>query len=282
MSESTAEDWRIISTHTAVAGARCLTACSLTLRLLDGDCGGFAVDRLTHSLQTATRAERAGRDDEYVLCALIHDIGDTLGPYGTPRSPPPSSSPTCTPTCTGWSRSTACSRATTSSTTSGSIAICATSSRPPALRPDRGVLRGVRPGGLRPGVRHEPLEHFEPLVRALMAGPRQSLYTGPKGTDGFQPGLPRRSRAASAGTLDRHRAFASLQEELEAGDWYDQRVDAAQDEELKAILAHNRDEKEHAAMLLKWLRRRDPKLDEHLRTYLFTNAPILEIEKADS
>ena len=50
------------------------------LRLLDGDFGGFAVDRLTHSLQTAARAERAGRDDEYVMCALIHDIGDTLGP----------------------------------------------------------------------------------------------------------------------------------------------------------------------------------------------------------
>ena len=84
-------------------------------------------------------------------------------------------------------------------------------------------------------------------------------------------------------TLDRHRAFASLQEELEAADWYDQRIDAATDSELKAILAHNRDEeKEHAAMLLEWLRRRDPKLDEHLRTYLFTDRPILEIEDADS
>jgi ferritin-like protein len=82
-------------------------------------------------------------------------------------------------------------------------------------------------------------------------------------------------------TLDRHRAFASLQEELEAADWYDQRIDAAHDEELKAILAHNRDEeKEHAAMLLEWLRRRDPKLDEHLRTYLFTDRPILQIEEA--
>jgi predicted HD phosphohydrolase len=50
------------------------------LRLLDGDFGGFAVDRLTHSLQTATRAYRANRDDEYVFCALVHDIGDTLGP----------------------------------------------------------------------------------------------------------------------------------------------------------------------------------------------------------
>jgi predicted HD phosphohydrolase len=51
------------------------------LRLLDGDFGGFAVDRLTHSLQTATRAYRANRDDEYVACALLHDIGDTLGPF---------------------------------------------------------------------------------------------------------------------------------------------------------------------------------------------------------
>jgi ferritin-like protein len=80
-------------------------------------------------------------------------------------------------------------------------------------------------------------------------------------------------------TIDRHRAVSSLMEELEAVDWYDQRIDAATDEELKQILAHNRDEeKEHAAMVLEWLRRRDPKLDEHLRTYLFTERPVLEIE----
>ena len=81
-------------------------------------------------------------------------------------------------------------------------------------------------------------------------------------------------------TIDRHRAVASLMEELEAVDWYDQRVDATSDPELKAILAHNRDEeKEHAAMTLEWLRRRDPKLDEHLRTYLFTTKDILRIEE---
>ncbi len=68
-------------------------------------------------------------------------------------------------------------------------------------------------------------------------------------------------------------------EELEAVDWYDQRVDASQDEELRPILAHNRDEeKEHAAMTLEWLRRHDPKLDEHLRTYLFTERPLLQVE----
>jgi uncharacterized protein len=82
-------------------------------------------------------------------------------------------------------------------------------------------------------------------------------------------------------TIDRHRAVSSLMEELEAVDWYDQRIDAATDEELKQILAHNRDEeKEHAAMVLEWLRRHDPKLDEHLRTYLFTEQPLLAIEEA--
>ena len=81
-------------------------------------------------------------------------------------------------------------------------------------------------------------------------------------------------------TIDRHRAVVSLMEELEAVDWYDQRYDAAGDGELKKILAHNRDEeKEHAAMMLEWLRRHDPKLDEHLRTYLFTNKSVLEIEE---
>jgi len=68
-------------------------------------------------------------------------------------------------------------------------------------------------------------------------------------------------------------------EELEAVDWYDQRVDAAGDDELRSVLAHNRDEeKEHAAMTLEWLRRHDAKLDEHLRNYLFTSKPILERE----
>ena len=82
-------------------------------------------------------------------------------------------------------------------------------------------------------------------------------------------------------TIDRHRAVSSLMEELEAVDWYDQRIDAATDDELKQILAHNRDEeKEHAAMVLEWLRRKDPKLDEHLRTYLFTKSSVLEIEDA--
>jgi ferritin-like protein len=80
-------------------------------------------------------------------------------------------------------------------------------------------------------------------------------------------------------TIDRHRAIVSLMEELEAIDWYDQRIDAAENDNLKAILAHNRDEeKEHAAMMLEWLRRRDVALDRQLRTYLFTDGDIVAEE----
>src|SRR5215470_11240869 len=79
--------------------------------------------------------------------------------------------------------------------------------------------------------------------------------------------------------IDRHRAVRSMMEELEAVDWYDQRVAATSDADLAGILAHNRDEeKEHAAMVIEWLRRHDPAFDEQLRTYLFTDGPILRIE----
>jgi len=83
----------------------------------------------------------------------------------------------------------------------------------------------------------------------------------------------------SDATKDMHRAIQSLMEELEAVDWYNQRVDACQDPELRAILAHNRDEeKEHAAMVLEWIRRTDGTFDEQLRDYLFTEKPIASLE----
>jgi ferritin-like protein len=76
-------------------------------------------------------------------------------------------------------------------------------------------------------------------------------------------------------TRDMHRAIVSLMEELEAVDWYQQRMDAPDDRGLRDILRHNRDEeKEHAAMVLEWMRRRDPKLDEELREALFTEGEI--------
>ena len=76
-------------------------------------------------------------------------------------------------------------------------------------------------------------------------------------------------------TRDMHRALVSLIEELEAVDWYHQRVDSCKDPELKSILAHNRDEeKEHAAMVLEWIRRQDPAFSNELKDYLFTEKPI--------
>jgi ferritin-like protein len=85
----------------------------------------------------------------------------------------------------------------------------------------------------------------------------------------------------SESAADIHRVLASLQEELEAVDYYNQRADRTRDEESKAVLLHNRDEEiEHAVMLLEWLRRRIPKFDENLKTYLFTTAPITSVEDA--
>ncbi|MFA7619740.1 MAG: hypothetical protein WC012_11920 [Thiohalomonadaceae bacterium] len=82
-------------------------------------------------------------------------------------------------------------------------------------------------------------------------------------------------------TLDLHRALVSIQEELEAVDWYRQRAEAAGDGELREILLHNmREEIEHASMLLEWVRRNEPHADQMFRTYLFTKAPITSIEEA--
>jgi ferritin-like protein len=84
-----------------------------------------------------------------------------------------------------------------------------------------------------------------------------------------------------ADVVDQHRAIVSLMEELEAVDWYNQRARATSNAELRALLEHNRDEeKEHAAMALEWLRRNDPTLSQHLKTFLFSEGPITGIEAA--
>jgi ferritin-like protein len=84
----------------------------------------------------------------------------------------------------------------------------------------------------------------------------------------------------SEAARDHHRAIVSLIEELQAVDWYNQRIEASEDPELKGLLAHNRDEeKEHASMLLEYLRRRDAALSKELKEYLFTEKDILELEE---
>jgi len=81
--------------------------------------------------------------------------------------------------------------------------------------------------------------------------------------------------------LDRHRAISTIMEELEAIDWYDQRIKASSNAELQAVLLHNRnEEKEHASMLLEWLRRHDDEFNTHLKTFLFSQGPIREVTAA--
>jgi len=84
MEHGTAADWKTIIGHFGPYAKTLPDRVLAHLRLLDGDFGGFPIDRLAHSLQTATRAHRDGRDEEYVVCALLHDIGDTLGSYNHP------------------------------------------------------------------------------------------------------------------------------------------------------------------------------------------------------
>ena len=85
----------------------------------------------------------------------------------------------------------------------------------------------------------------------------------------------------SQGTLDMHRAIISLMEELEAIDWYAQRADVCGDDELRAVLVHNKNEEiEHAMMTLEWIRRQNEVFDENMSTYLFAAGPITEIEDA--
>ncbi|MEO6571547.1 MAG: HD domain-containing protein [Ilumatobacteraceae bacterium] len=82
--ESTRDDWSLIASQLPITQAMAGENIVEQMRMLERDHGGFPVSRLEHSLQTASRAERDGRDEEYVLCALLHDIGDTLAPYNHP------------------------------------------------------------------------------------------------------------------------------------------------------------------------------------------------------
>jgi predicted HD phosphohydrolase len=84
LAESTAQDWALIAPQVHLTQSHVPDRILGLLRAMGGDYGGFPVSRLEHSLQTATRAERDGRDEEYVLCALLHDIGDMLSPFNHP------------------------------------------------------------------------------------------------------------------------------------------------------------------------------------------------------
>lgn len=113
---------------------------------------------------------------------------------------------------------------------------------------------------------------------AVTAAPASAPASAPPAAAGSGIHIP-------AGKLTRrsahlHYAISSLREELEAVDWYRQRADDTEDPDLRAILLHNANEEiEHAAMLLEWLRRTEPRFDKELKEYLFTTGPITEAEK---
>jgi len=108
-------------------------------------------------------------------------------------------------------------------------------------------------------------------ARPLMTGEAARWKGAHMASEGYHEPLSELTDA----TRDMHRALVSLMEELEAVDWYNQRVDACKDAVLRAILAHNRDEeKEHAAMLLEWIRRSDGSFEKELRDYIFTDRPL--------
>jgi ferritin-like protein len=112
-----------------------------------------------------------------------------------------------------------------------------------------------------------------------MAEPRPLAYIAPRMS---HEGYHEPAELLPEPTKDLHRALISLQEELEAVDWYQQRADATKDEALRGVMIHNRNEEvEHAMMVLEWIRRRDPIFDTHMRTYLFRgDIPITQIEEA--
>ena len=180
---ATESDWlKIASANEVFKGAhvdRILTH----LNLLKGDCGGFPIDRLEHSLQTATRAHKAGMDEEYVVCALIHDIGDTLGVYNHPgyRRRDPQAVRVGSRT-SGWCRTTASSRATISSTTSASTGTCASSSA--AIRRSNTRAQFCHlydQPAFDKDYESMPLSAFEPMLRRVMAAPKNSIYLKPDG-----------------------------------------------------------------------------------------------------
>jgi ferritin-like protein len=110
--------------------------------------------------------------------------------------------------------------------------------------------------------------------RYVQVGRAEARFTN-EGASMSSEGYHERSDELSEAARDMHRAIQSLVEELEAVDWYNQRVDVCKNPQLRAILAHNRDEeKEHAAMLLEWIRRNDGPFDHELRDYVFSDKPL--------
>ena len=170
--ESTAEDWQVICRQMVVSQERVADHVMLLLRLLESDHGGFPVTRLEHSLQTATRAERAGGTTSTCFCALVHDIGDTLAPVPPPGDRGERGAGPCVSDANQF-------MVEQHGDVPGLLLLAphrrstATPGSASATRPffDRTAEFCARYDQVAfdPAYRSEPLEHFEPLVRAFFA-----------------------------------------------------------------------------------------------------------------
>ena len=177
--ESTVQDWAAIRDHLLPFARELPTRILAHLKLLDGDHGGFPIDRLQHCLQTATRAHEAGENEEYVVCALLHDIGDTLGSFNHADVAAAILKPFVTPEH-HW-------MVEKHGVFQGYYFFH-------HLGMDRNLREAFRghPGfestarfceiydgpAFDPAARTLPLSFFEPMVQRVFAAPRQTLYTG--------------------------------------------------------------------------------------------------------
>ena len=179
MEESTAEDWAVIGKSFVEHGQALADRILAHLTLLDGDFGGFAVDRLTHSLQTATRAFRAGEDEEYVVCALLHDIGDTLGSYNHADIAAAILRPFVSEENHWMVEKHAIFQGYFFFHHVGMDRNLRDQFRGhPAFERTARFCELYDSPAFDPAAETLPLEHFEPMVRRLFEVPRQTLYTG--------------------------------------------------------------------------------------------------------
>ena len=179
MDEGTPDDWQAIGQHFMPFAGGLADRVLTHLKLLDGDYGGFPIDRLQHSLQTATRAHRGGESEPYVVMALLHDIGDTLGSYNHPDIAAAILKPFVDEKL-HWmcAATTASSRAIISSTTSGWTATCA--KRFAAIEHFEDTARFCElydQTAFDAAYDSAPLEFFEPMVRRVVRHGRSTAST---------------------------------------------------------------------------------------------------------
>src|SRR3989344_1742363 len=177
MKDGTQEDWAIIAADFSAYARQLPIRIVAHLKLLEGDFGGFPVDRLTHSLQTATRAWRDGRDEEYVVCALLHDIGDTLGSYNHPDIAAAILKPFVSEANLWMVQHHGIFQGHNFFHHIGLDRHMRDqfAGHPHAERTAEFVARYDNPA-FDPAAPTRPLSHFEPMLRRVMASPKQSVY----------------------------------------------------------------------------------------------------------